>query len=364
MIFPTCTRCGKPYPADGAPFRCECGGVFDYAEFPAFHPQSLQADQRGLWKYRASLGAELPVISLGEGNTPLEFTDFRSQPIGLKLEYLNPSGSYKDRGSAVLSSFLLSRGVSSAVEDSSGNAGASFAAYAARAGIEANIYIPESASGPKRDQIEAYGAQVHLIPGPRAEAAKAVLRQAEAGTVYASHAYMPFGLTGIATMAYEIFEQLGGKAPGTLVAPVGHGGLLYGLMRGFAALKTASIGIHEPFYVGVQAAGCAPVYTAYKKGEMTLREPAQSDTIAEGVRVSAPLRGEAILSRLREGGGEILAVDDLHLRQAYFELASRGFYVEPTSALCWAVLPEIVGKHPGPIVLILTGSGLKTKSLS
>jgi threonine synthase len=361
MILPVCIRCGKTYPSTGAPFRCECGGIFDYAEFPGYSPDVLTENNHGLWKYRSSLGKDLPAVTLGEGNTPLVETTYQSQSVWLKLEYLNPSGSYKDRGSAVLTSFLVSRGVNSAIEDSSGNAGASFAAYAARAGIQAKVYIPESASGPKRAQIEAYGADIKLIPGPRSEAAKAVLRQAERGTVYASHAFMPFGLTGIATIAYEIAEQMGGKAPGTLVAPVGHGGLLYGLMRGFAALKKACVVNKEPYYVGVQAAGCAPVFAAYQNQEMTLREPIQSDTIAEGVRVSSPARGEAILAKIRNGGGEITAIDDVRLKQAYFDIAQKGFYIEPTSALCWAALPEVLAKNSGPVVLILTGSGYKTR---
>jgi threonine synthase len=361
MILPTCTVCGKTYPAAGAPYRCACGGVYDYLEFPIYMSNTYDVHERGLWKYHPSLGAELPIISLGEGNTPLVETSYQSHPVWLKLEYLNPSGSYKDRGSAVLTSFLSSRGVSSAVEDSSGNAGASFAAFAARAGIRAGIYIPASASGPKRAQIEAYGARVESIPGPRSEAARAVLGQVEKGEVYASHAYMPFGLTGIATIAYEIVEQLGGKAPETVVAPVGHGGLLYGLMQGFSALRKARVVSKEPYYVGVQAAGCAPLYEAYQKHEMTLREPVQSDTIAEGVRVSSPVRGEAILRKIGNGGGEIAAIDEDQLEKAYFDIARQGFFVEPTSALGWAVLPEVLVRNPGPAVVILTGSGYKTR---
>lgn len=363
MLLPVCSKCGKPYPLKGAPFKCPCGGVYDYIDFPAFQPEQIDLSKDGLWKYHSSFGfgTEIPVISLGEGNTPLVETEFNSQPVWLKQEQLNPSGSYKDRGSAVLASFLVSRGVTSAIEDSSGNAGASFAAYAARAGIHARIFIPASASGPKRRQIEAYGTAVQSIPGPRSESAMAALAEANTGQIYASHAFMPFGLIGIATIAYEIFEQLGKKAPGTVIAPVGHGGCLYGLMQGFAALRKAAVVDNEPFYVGVQAAGCAPIFNAFQNCQFTLREPAESDTIAEGVRVSSPVRGEAILKKLAGGNGCLLAVDDTRLMSAYREIAARGFFVEPTSALVWAVLPEIIGKCPGPFVLVLTGSGLKTQ---
>jgi len=362
MNLPVCTLCGQPYPSTGTPFLCDCGGVYDFVDFPDFH-SDLDPDERGLWRYRSSfgLGANLPIISLGEGNTPLVEAKYNSHSLWLKMESLNPTGSYKDRGSAVLASFLASRGVTAAVEDSSGNAGASFAAYAAGAGIHAEVYVPASASGPKRRQIEMYGAQVHAIPGPRAEAARAVRTAAEAGVSYASHAYLPFGLTGIATIAYEIAEQMGGKAPGTVVAPLGHGGLLYGLIQGFAALKRAAVVTQEPFYVGVQAAGCGPVFAAFENHETTLREPIESDTIAEGVRVSHPVRGTAILKHIAHGKGSIYAIADEPLQQAYLQMASKGFFVEPTSALVWAVLEDILGKVPEPVVLILTGSGLKTQ---
>ena len=173
-----------------------------------------------------------PVLSLGEGNTPLISATAFGRDVYFKCEYANPSGSFKDRGSATLSPSCYSRGVSEAIEDSSGNAGASFAAYAARAGIKARVYVPEDASGPKRKQIEFYGAELVAVPGPRSNAAEAARRAAEGGMVYASHAYLPFNLPGYATCAYEIVEQLG-QAPGAVILPAGQGGLLLGMGRGF-----------------------------------------------------------------------------------------------------------------------------------
>jgi len=316
-----------------------------------------------MWKYKAMFGLEedAPIVTLGEGNTPLIETSYESGSIWLKLEYQNPTASYKDRGSAVLASFLASRGVRSVVEDSSGNAGASLAAYAARAGIKTRIFVPESASGPKRSQIEMYGAELIPIAGPRANAARAVREAVTDQVVYASHAYMPFGLSGIASIAYEITAELGGKAPGTVIAPVGHGGLLYGMMRGFTALKMASMVSNEPFYVGVQSTACAPLFAAYESNEYTLREPMESDTIAEGVRVRNPVRGEAILREFAGGRGRIMQVSEHDLLKAYHDLALHGFFVEPTSALPWAALPEIFGNVPEPVVIVLTGAGFKSK---
>jgi threonine synthase len=363
-IAPICKQCGKKYPETGAPFQCACGGVFDWVDFPEFSASSIDQSQKGMWKYRAMFGLDEqdPMISLGEGGTRLVETEVNAHRVWLKLEYQNPTASYKDRGSAVLASFLASRGVHSVVEDSSGNAGASLAAYAARAGMKTRVFVPESASGPKRAQIESYGAELVPIPGPRAEAALAVRAAVSEEQIYASHAFMPFGLSGIATISYELISDLDGEAPGTIVAPVGHGGLLYGVLIGFNALKKASVVKEAPYYVGVQAAGCAPVFTSYKNHEFTLREPQESDTIAEGVRVKSPVRGSAILREIDGQRGRIMQVAEPELIQAYESIAGRGFYVEPTAALPWAVLPELIGNVPEPIVILLTGAGFKTKN--
>ena len=238
-----CSDCQEPYPELEVHFRCQkCGGTFDYTSHPVYDPISVESELPGIWRYRHTFGLspETPVISLGEGNTPLVWGEVEGYQVAFKLEYLNPTGSFKDRGSAVLISFLKVRGVNEAIEDSSGNAGASFAGYAARAGLKGRVFVPASASGPKRAQISAYGAEIVAIPGPRSNAAEAVLHEAELGTVYASHAYLPFGLQGYATVAYELVEQLG-CAPGTVLAPVGHGSLLLGLGRGFVSLKSAGV---------------------------------------------------------------------------------------------------------------------------
>src|SRR5512146_2004733 len=146
-----CKNCREPYPACGAPYRCPvCGGFFDFDGTFAFDPRRVEPNLPGLWRYRHafSLFPGAPVVSLGEGRTPLIWEEYAGQPVALKMESLNPSGSYKDRGSAVLVSQLAARGVEEALEDSSGNAGASFAAYAARARLHARVFVPEAASGP------------------------------------------------------------------------------------------------------------------------------------------------------------------------------------------------------------------------
>lgn len=314
----------------------------------------------GIYRYQHALerfdGA--PVVSLGEGNTPLVWEIYEGRPVGLKLESLNPSGSYKDRASAITVSQLLGRGVSQAVEDSSGNAGASFAAYAARGKLKARVFVPESASGPKRAQIVTYGAELVCIPGPRSAAAQAVLREAEAGAVYASHAFLPFGLPGIATIAYELWEHLG-AAPGTVITPVGHGGLLLGIVRGFAALKKKKLIDRIPFYVGVQAAACAPAVAAFNQGLESMAAVEEGSTLAEGVRVRHPVRIYALVDEIAKDNGQFIAVQEHEITTAYQDLARRGFHVEPTSAIVWSALGKVFQHVPQPIVLILSGAGLK-----
>jgi threonine synthase len=334
--------------------------LFDYAVFPSFDPHKIDASQPGIWRYRSAFGLkeEDPTITLGEGQTPLIWAETHRRRVAFKLEFINPSGSFKDRGSAPLVSFLASRKVKTAIEDSSGNAGASFAAYAARAGIQARVFVPESAAGPKRVQIEAYGAEVLPVPGPRSNTTQAVIQAAEKGVAYASHAYLPFNLPGYATVAYEIVEQLG-QAPGTLVMPVGQGGLLLGANRGFAELKRAGLIQRMPRLVGVQARSCAPLWALSSYGPNGLSWVTEASTLAEGVRVIHPLRGDAVLNAVETSGGFFLAVDEQDILPGRDQLARRGFYVEPTSALVWAAMDQAIDRMIDPVVVLLTGSGLK-----
>lgn len=356
-----CSSCHQPYAEEQLPYKCpSCGGLFDFESPLSFNSSLIEKGLPGIWQYKHSfeLFDDAPVLSLGEGNTPLIWQDWHGKNIGLKLESQNPTGSYKDRGTAVLISQLLSHRVRSAVEDSSGNAGASFAAYTARAAMRAKVYVPEAASGPKRRQIESYGAELVRVPGPRSAAAAAVLKAVEDGEVYASHAFMPFGLPGIATIAYELFEQVG-DVPGTVVAPAGHGGLLLGIVRGFSALCQSGTTRREPFYVGVQAEECSPLYAAFRNGIAAMKDSKEGMTIAEGVRVSRPSRAEALIKEIHPDKGMMVAAAEDKILPAMQGLAHHGTYVEPTGALPWTVLDQIVGKVPEPIILILSGSGLK-----
>jgi len=361
-----CTNCGRPYPLIGLPYRCPvCTGIYDQAQLPEFNADLLleTAARPGIWRYRPLLGLpdNAPEVTFGEGNTPLVWSEVDGRAIAFKLESLNPTGSFKDRGSAVLASLLKSYGVQEAVEDSSGNAGASFAAYAARAGIRARIFVPETASGPKRAQISRYGAEIVAIPGPRSNAAEAVRKAAEEGAIYASHAFLPQILPGYATLAYELVEQLG-RAPGTVLIPAGQGNQLLGIGRGFQSLRAAGKIDRLPRLVGIQARACAPLWAVFQYGVAGYGWVSEGETLAEGVRIYRPLRGDAVLRIVEESQGAFLAVDEEQILPGRYQLARRGFYVEPTSALVWNALQQLPPATPEPVVAILTGSGLKTPS--
>lgn len=357
-----CSACGRAYPDQELPFRCpDCGGVYDFDHELTYAPSKVRGQpSRGIARFRATfpISEEEEVVSLGEGGTALVAAEIEGRHIYFKCEHLNPTGSFKDRGTAVLVSALVEEGVERAVEDSSGNAGASFAAYAARAGIRARVFVPDYASGPKRRQIEAYGAEVVRIMGPRSNASEAALRDVENGAVYASHAYLPHGLAGMATVAFELYEQLG-TAPGAVIAPVGQGTLLLGLYRGFGALKRAQRIDELPRLIGVQAMACAPIWAVQQSGATGLLWTKEEDTVAEGIRIIHPLRGDEVLRALEASGGQAVAVDEEEIFEGRGELARRGLYVEPTSAVVWPALLRLMEDLPDPIVTVLTGAGFK-----
>ena len=353
-----CSSCGREYPREALPFRCAvCGGHYDLADPLRYAPILVP----GLERYRNSFplppGARL--LSLGEGGTPLVGQEIEGKRVFFKCEYLNPTGSFKDRGTAVLISALAAAQVREAIEDSSGNAGASFAAYAARAGIRAKVFMPDSASGPKRAQIEAYGAEVVSILGPRSEAAQAVVRAAEAGSVYASHAYLPQILAGMATFAFELVEQLG-RAPAALLLPVGQGTLLLGAYLGFQALARQKLIQQLPQLIGVQARACAPLWAVHEAGMAGLGWVQEGQTLAEGIRILNPLRGDAVLAAVDATQGGIEVVEESEIPAGRRALAERGFFVEPTSAVIWSALLRRLPDLPEPIVAALTGSGYKS----
>jgi threonine synthase len=308
------------------------------------------------------LNRDKHILTLGEGFTPLEETEFNGHRILLKIDYLFPTGSYKDRGATVLISKVKELGIQKVVEDSSGNAGSAIAAYCARAGIECEIYVPQATSSGKLVQIQAYGANLKRIEGSRERTAEMAMKAASK-IYYASHCWNPFFLHGTKTFAFEIWEQMGWKTPDTLVLPIGHGTLFLGAYIGFKELKEAGRAKRIPRLVGVQSTSCAPLYQAFKKG---LKEPLpieKKETVAEGIAIAKPIRGRQILEAVKETNGEILAVTEKEIGVAMREMGRKGHFIEPTSAATIAGLRRYLMREKSRkeiVVSTLTGMGLKS----
>jgi threonine synthase len=340
--------------------------VFEPEALPAFDPERVEDDAPGLWRYRHWLpSAEgRPPLWLGEGRTPLVPTTVDGLPVWCKLESLNPSGSFKDRGSAILVAWLRERGVLHAVEDSSGNAGASFAAYCAAAGIAATIYVPAHAAGAKLAQIESYGASLVRVAGPREAAAREAGAAAAQGAAYGSHVYLPFGLYGIATLAFELVEALG-RAPRAIVLPAGHGTLTTGLWLGFGALLAGQSITRPPRFILAQAEACAPVYQAWSGGGESIAL-ANAASRAEGIMIREPVRLRTMLQAVSSTGGRVTRVSESEIEAGRNLLGRAGISAEPTSAVVVAGLRQamaagILGSNDeGEVVVIISGHGLKS----
>ena len=169
---------------------------------------------------------------------------------------------------------------------------------------------------------------------------------------------MPHDILGYATVAYELYGQLG-EAPGTVIAPAGQGSLLLGIGRGFEALRQAGVIEHIPALVGVQAAACAPLWAAFSGGPMGGDQIYEEKTLAEGVRTRNPVRSDELVQFVQSTQGRFVAVQEENILSGRDQLAHRGLFVEPTSAIVWNGLSQVVGQVPEPVVVILTGSGLK-----
>jgi threonine synthase len=332
---------------------------------PQLSPELIQRRPAELWRYSEALPPLTDRISLGESMTPFVPFAHRGRTVWLKCDYLLPTGSYKDRGAAILISHLKGMGIRRAVEDSSGNAAAALAAYAARAEIELEVFCPASASPGKLAQIQLYGAQLRLIEGPRQRTTEALEQHAAmTGDFYASHLWHPYFLEGIKTMAFEIVEQNGWRVPEAILCPVGAGSILLGLYKGFTELQQAGVSERLPRLFAVQAANICPVYRAYQRQDTDVPAvEAPQPTLAEGIALPRPVRGPLVLQALRQTNGGVTAVSEEEIGEGLVILGRRGICVEPTSAVVVKALEHFedakILQPQEQVVLVLSGFGLK-----
>ena len=359
MVNFVCQISGEKYPVSESRWRSDQGALLDLEYDFRFDPDKVKDRKADLWRYREAFplmeGAE--IVSFGEGMTPMKRVEIGGRDVWMKLDFLFPSGSYKDRGATVMISQAAAMGVRSVVQDSSGNAGCAVAHYCARAGIACEIFVPASTSPAKLVQIGAYGAALSLVPGSREDTANAAMQAAD-HAFYASHVWNPFFFQGTKTFAYEVCEQLDWQAPDTVILPAGNGTLVIGAHIGFGELFRAGIINHMPKIIGVQAAHCAPLWCAQQEQEFV----SSQETIAEGIAIAMPQRARQMLEIVRESGGFFLAVEEEEIRESLKDMCQKGFFIEPTSAAVVAGVQTYVQKYAQKterIVSVFTGHGLK-----
>ena len=361
-IVLACTVCRREYPAQEPRWKCDCGGLLDVRFTPAFKPGMVKGRKPTMWRYREAIpvARDQDIVSFDEGFTPLLSVDFDGRSVLIKQDHLFPTGSYKDRGASVLISQAKAMGVTSVVEDSSGNAGCAIAAYCALAGIECSIYVPDDTAAAKLAQIQHYRSSLHRIPGSREDTAAAIL-QAARSTYYASHSWNPFFFHGTKTFAYEVCEQLGWKAPDAVIVPVGNGTLLLGVAIGFEELLDAGVIERAPRLIAVQAENCAPLHNAFKRNLPDIVDVPTQTTLGEGIAIARPIRSRQILEAVRRSGGDFLTVSDDEIVRSLKDICRRGYYIEPTSAATTAGIAKYVkqGGDGRTLVSVFTGHGLK-----
>ena len=358
-----CSACDQSSP-NLLHFKCPaCGQPLQIKQRRKFEISQVQKENYSVWRYASFFPfvKETEVVTLGEGWTPLVRL---SNSVCLKLDGLNPTGSFKDRGSTVLVSALhrLVRKAGGYIsEDSSGNAGASMAAYAARAGLKAKIYVPESVSGPKFNQIQFYGAEVVKVSGTRARVAEEAQKTAKTG-FYVGHILHPLFRDGIRSLAYEIAEQLGWHSPDSVYLPVSAGTLLLGVIEGFNHLVESGVIHSMPKIVACQTRQVSPLYHSFRG--ISYHPPERITSVADAlVSVNPPLL-RIMVERLKAANGDSVIVEEDEILDAFRELARSGFFVEPSSAVAYAAYKKQLDNGAAlasdEAVIVLTGTGLKT----
>lgn len=357
-----CEICGHEEAIDTRLWRCPVdGGAFRLDGPNTLTPEEIDQGEPTLWRYASLLPAARPAdYSLGEGLTALVPGQLAGRNVWFKNDSALPTGSFKDRGAAVLVAHLASLGLDRLIVDSSGNAAAAMAGFCAAAGIDCTVYAPANASPGKLVQARAYGATVIPVEGNRdavAAAAQTAVDQ-DPSSFYASHNWHAVFVEGVKTWALEVWEQLGGRLPAAAFVPTGGGSAFVGGRRGFDAVPG-----RLPVMIASQPAACAPIVPAFESDSGDIAPMTPGETMAEGTKIGSPARGRQILSALRDSKGWAQAVSEEDITGALHALWSQGLYVEPTAAVgaatfCVAVregkpIPE------GDSVILLTGSGLK-----
>ena len=373
-----CARCGKQFKPGVVYNLCECGSpLLVRYQLSRIDGRALRgrlaSRPPNLWRYRELLpvASEASIVSLGEGFTPLLQARRLGERLGvsdlyLKDEGANPTGSFKARGQTVAISMARELGVAKVAVPSAGNAGGAMAAYAAKAGMKALVYMPEGTPVVNRLECARLGAEVALIPGSIKDCGRALRERIERdGWFDVSTLKEPYRVEGKKTMAYEIVEQLEGKVPDVVIYPTGGGTGLVGMWKAFDEMEQLGwMGGKRPRMVAVQATGCAPMVRAFAARAQRAEEWMNPETIASGLRVPSAVGDFLILRALAESGGLALAVSDEAMLDGVREIAeTEGVVTAPEGGATLAAFKQLLqeGHLAGheTVVLFLTGGGYK-----
>lgn len=358
-----CSKCSLKMDVSTKKAKCDCGGLWklDFKP-PKFDLSLVDNSTWSIFRYRAFMALEGEYwreISLGEGMTPIiEF----NEDVILKMDYFMPTLSFKDRGAAVLIAHCKAIGVDSVVQDSSGNAGNSVAAYCGKANIECEIFVPEGTSPKKIDMIKSHNAMVNVVPGSRDNCADVCRAKVDIeGKYYANHVYNPFFYEGTKTYIYEVYEQLK-RIPKNIFVPLGNGTLFIGIVKALKELLDSNIIIEMPNIIAVQSEFCDPFAKAVIKNERLPVKVTPKPTMAEGIAIGVPMRGEEILEYIYKYNIKVITAPENRIFEARAALAAKGVYCEHTTAATYAAYLkycELNGKT-SDCLIPMCGAGLKS----
>ena len=358
-----CSKCGKRVSTTTRQAKCECGGLWnlDYVP-PKFSLDDIDRDEWSMFRYRKFMAVDgdgWKDISLGEGMTPVVRLD---ENVLLKMDYFMPTLSFKDRGAAVLIAHCKAIGVDYVVQDSSGNAGNSVAAYAGKAGIKCEIFVPEGTSPGKIDMIRAHGAACTVVSGSRDHCADVCRGKVDSdGCYYANHVYNPYFYEGTKTYIYEVFEQLK-RMPKHIIIPVGNGTLFLGAIYALEHLLASGVIEEMPKIIALQSQNCDPLLQAAERGEDKPAKVTPTPTIAEGIAIGLPMRGEEILRLTHKYNIKYVHAPEDKILEARAALAKKGIYCEHTTAANYAAYLHYCELYDTAEDCLITmcGAGLKS----
>ena len=341
-----CSECGMRVSAATRLPRCSCGGLWDL-DFtpPVFDSELIDRDEWSIFRYRRFLALEDDSwrnVTLGEGMTPILRLN---RDVMLKMDYYMPTSSFKDRGAAVLISHCKSIGITSVVQDSTGNAGNSVAAYCSRVDIACEIFVPEDTPQKMIDQIQTHGATCTVVHCNRDQCADLCRAKArEEDVYYASHVYNPLFFEGTKTYIYEVLEQLH-RIPDNLLLPVANGALLIGVVRALEGLLASGVIAKMPQIIAVQSERCAPLFLAAQRGEYVPAEVTPGQTLAPALAIGKPKRGKEILMYAAKYGIRFVMAPEEEIEHAHAELASHGIYCELSTAANYAAYKRYCAQY-------------------